>query len=68
MTSFSEKVFLSCFFGKFYVLIPGIYDFSLRRLFWARSTILYIARIEQENNVDDDFIEGVRIFLLYIFL
>ena len=40
----------------------------MRRLFWARWTILYIAHIKQENNVGDDFIEDVRTFLLSIFL
>ena len=30
--------------------------------FFARSTILCIASIEQENNVDDEFIEHVHTY------
>ena len=40
----------------------------MRHLFWAQWYILYIASIEQENNVDDEFIEDVRIFVLSSFL
>ena len=32
--------------------------------FLAQLTLLYIACIEQENNVDDDFTEYVRTFLM----
>ena len=44
---------------KIDVSFPGIYDFSMRRFFLAQRTILYIARIKQESNVDDEFIEDV---------
>ena len=40
----------------------------MRRFFKARLTLLYIACIEQENNVDDDFIEDARNFILSSFL
>ena len=53
---------------KIDVLIPGIYDFNMRCCFWARLNILYIARIEQENNFDDDFNEDMRTFLISYFL
>ena len=47
LTSLSENISSSCFFGKFYVLISGIYYFNVRRLFWEVCNILYIACIEQ---------------------
>ena len=34
-------------------------------VFLPKLTLLYIARIEQENNVDYDFTEDVRTFLMY---
>ena len=40
-----------------------MYDFNMRR-FFARLTLLYIARIEQNNNGDDDFTEYLRTFLI----
>ena len=40
----------------------------MRRCFCARFTLLYIERIEQENNVDDDFNEDLRTFLMSYFL
>ena len=51
-----------------YVLIAGIYDFNMIRLFLARLTLLYIAFIEQNNYVDDNFIEDVHTVLLSNFL
>ena len=45
-----------------------MYDFRMRCLFWARSTLLYDAHVEQENYFDDNFIEDQRIFLLSSFL
>ena len=56
------------FLGKIDVLIAGINDFNMRRWFLAQWTLLYISHIEQENNVDDDFINDVLIFLLSNFL
>ena len=40
----------------------------MRRLLRSQWTLLYIALIEKENNVDGDFIEDVRIFILSSFL
>ena len=40
--------------------MTSTWDFFLER--W---TILYIERIEQENNVDDEFTEDVHTFLTY---
>ena len=36
----------------------------MKRYNLAQITILYMTRIEQENNVDDDFTEDVRTFLI----
>ena len=33
-------------------------------LFWEQLTILYTSCIQQENNVDDDFTEDVRTFII----
>ena len=67
MISFSEHIFLLCFLGKIDVLIAGIDVSLMRSLFLTWWTLLYIARFEQEINVDDDFIEDVWTFLLYNF-
>ena len=48
MDYFSKKIFLQFLFGKIDVLIPGRYEFNIRRCFLARLTILYIARIEKK--------------------
>ena len=40
----------------------------MRRCFREQLTLFYIARIEQENNVYDDFTEDVRTFLMSYFL
>ena len=37
---------------------------SIRDVFLPRLTLLYIAHIEQENNVDNEFTEDVRTFLM----
>ena len=37
---------------------------STRDVFLAQFTILYIARIDQENNVDDEFAEDVRTLIV----
>ena len=37
---------------------------SIREVFLELLTLLYITRIEQENNGDDDFTEDVRTFLM----
>ena len=36
----------------------------MRNFSWEKLTLLYIARIEQANNVDDDFTEYVHTFLI----
>ena len=38
--------------------------FNIRRRLWARLTLSEIARIEQKSNVDDNFTEDVRNFLM----
>ena len=49
---------------KIYVLFPEGYDFNMRRCFLAELDIFYIARIEQENNIDDKFTEDVRTVIM----
>ena len=44
-----------------------MYEFSMI-FFLAQLAILYIVRIEQENNVDDDFTEDLRTFIISDFL
>ena len=41
---------------------------STQDVYLAQLTLLYIACIEQENNVDDEFTEDVRTFLISDFL
>ena len=40
-----------------------MYEFNMR-LFLAQLTLLYIAYVEQENNVDDEFTEDLRTFFI----
>ena len=46
------------------ILIPVIYDINMRHCFLAQLTQLYIASIEQEINVYDEFTEDVCTFLM----
>ena len=52
---FSLKILSSCIFGKIDVLLSGRYDFNMRRCCLSQFILLYIALIEQANNIDDDF-------------
>ena len=47
---FHKEILLQCIFETIDVLIPGIYDFNMRRLFSTQLTLLYISCNEQENN------------------
>ena len=40
-----------------------MYDFNMRRCCLAQLIVLDISRIEQNNNVDNDFTEDARTFL-----
>ena len=44
-----------------------MYDFNMRRCCLAQLILLDISRIEQNNNVDDDFTEDARTFLYSYF-
>ena len=48
-------------------LIPGMYDFNMRRSFLELLTLLYISHTEHKNNVDDGFTKDVRTFLISYF-
>ena len=41
-----------------------MYEFNMRHFFQVLLTLLYIARIEQDNIVDDAFTEDVHTFLI----
>ena len=44
-----------------------MYNFNTS-IFFARLTLLYITRIYQQNNGDDDFTEDLHTFLISYFL
>ena len=64
LNSVSENKVFECLFGKINELIPVIYDFNIIHLFLARLTLLYIVRTKKEYNVNYDFTEDVRTFLI----